>query len=325
MTATTPTEITPRRTAIIRGSLLIFVIVILLFVFAVPRSTPPAASLASPNQAFVDRAGIVSPQFAREWAGALLNDDRAQIVIYVDRSPPAGELAAWAIRTASEWQIGAAKDDTGVVLFVFTEPRLARLDVGYGLEDRLPDARVRQLLETHLVPAFAQGEYEKGFDALIFAIRDAIGGDDAESIHARAAAARARNDVPWLSLAIPAIQRTPRVVSAVIDEFMENGAATRIPILIATAVALAIVAFGVTMAANTVWRVVTLPAAIRARRAKNGHMAIAVSVFEIVMGIGGFLFALSLVMMVLLAADSLYTRKGNFSGAGAAVAWPAPR
>jgi len=316
--------ITPRQVTIIRWSLLAFVAVMALLVFAVPRSPPPPPSLAHPDQAFVDRAGIVSPDFARQWAGGLLNDDRAQIVVFVDRKHPEGDLSAWAIQTASDWKIGAAKDDTGVVVFVFTEPRLARIDVGYGLEDRLTDARVRQLLENHLVPAFSRGEYARGFDALIFALRKELGGDDADSIHARAAEARKRADVPWFSQVGTAFARVPRVVTGTLDTFREEGPATRIPILVAAGVILAIAVFGVAMLVNTIWRFATLPARIRSRRASGTGVAVAASVFEIAMGIGGFLICLTLVMLVLLAAESFFTRKGSFSGAGAAVVWPAP-
>lgn len=326
MAQATTATITPRQTLIIRASLLAFVVAALLLIFAVPRVPPPPPSLANPNEAFVDRVGIVSPQFAREWAGGLLNDDRAQIVVYVDRKPPEGDFAAWAIQTASEWKIGADKDDTGIVLFVFTEPRIARIDVGYGVEDRLTDARTRQLLETHLVPAFARAEYEKGFDALIFAIRKELGGDDAASIHARAAEAYKRADVPWFSQVGTAFSRMPRVVSGTIGTFREEGASTRIAILVAGSVFLTISALGIAMVINTIWRIVTLPSTIRARKASGSGVAITSSVFEIVMGIGVILICLTLVMLVMLAADSLFTRKGSFSGAGAAVIWPmAPR
>jgi uncharacterized membrane protein YgcG len=312
-----------RRATLIRGSLMAIVAIMALLVFALPRKPAPPPSLAHPDQAFVDRAGIVSPDFARQWAGALLDDDRAQIVVFVDRKPPQGELAAWAIQTASDWKVGAAKDDTGLVVFVFTEPRLARIDVGYGLEDRLTDARVHQLLETHLVPAFARGDYERGFDALIFGLRKELGGDDAESIHARAAEARKRADVPWFSQVGPAFARVPRVVAGTVDTFRVEGPATRIPILVAASVILAIAACGVAMAANTVWKVVKLPATIQSRKAGGMGVATAASVFEIAMGVAGFLICLTLVMLVLLAAGSFFTRQGSFSGAGAVVMWPA--
>ena len=122
--------VTPQVVRNVRIGAIALVIVVLLLIFAITRAQPPPASLANPNEAFVDRAGIVSPAFARQWAGALLNDDRAEIVIYVDRKLPEGDLASWAIQTATEWKVGASKNDTGLVLFVFVDPRIARLDVG---------------------------------------------------------------------------------------------------------------------------------------------------------------------------------------------------
>jgi hypothetical protein len=44
-----------------------------------------------------------------------------------------------------------------------------------------------------------------------------------------------------------------------------------------------------------------------------------------VIGIAMFLVCLSLLMIVLLSAESFLTRRGEFSGAGAAIVWPAPR
>jgi uncharacterized membrane protein YgcG len=265
--------------------------------------------------------GIVSPKFAREWAGALLNDDRAEIVIYVDRKPPEGDLAAWAIQTASDWKIGASKNDTGLVLFVFTEPRVARLDVGYGLEGVITDARARQLLEAHLAPAFAAGQYERGFDALIFAIRKEIGGDDADSIIARAQESYKRADVPWLVQLGVAIKRIPRVSISIARAFLEGNAAERFVILVMSSVGLAIAALGIAMAGTALWQVVTIPAYLRAHRRDQG-VAIAAVAFQIGMRGAVFFICLSLVALVMLAADSLFTREGRFSGAGAAIVWP---
>ncbi|MFO1314945.1 MAG: TPM domain-containing protein [Burkholderiales bacterium] len=319
-----PDADTSRTKRIARVSLAVWAVVVLLLIFAVPRSAPPPASLANPNEAFVDRAGIVSPAFARSWAGALLNDDRAEIAIYVDRKPPEGDVGAWAIQTASDWKIGASRNDTGLVLFVFTEPRIARIDVGYGLEDRLTDARIRQLLETHLAPAFAAGRYEQGFDALIFAIRKELGGDDAASIHARAAEARRRADVPWITQMATALARVPRVSMAVGRAFLEGHAVERLTIVVAGSVALGVAAVGLVMAVATVWSLVTIPARVRARG--GGGVAIAAAAFQIAMGAVVVFLCLSLVALVMLAAESYFTREGRFSGAGAMIVWPeAPR
>jgi uncharacterized membrane protein YgcG len=308
---------------IVRLALALWAVVVLLLVFAVPRSPPPPASLANPNEAFVDRVGIVAPAFARQWAGGLLNDDRAEIAIYVDRKPPEGDVGAWAIQTASDWKIGASKNDTGLVLFVFTEPRIARIDVGYGLEDRLTDARVRQLLETHLAPAFAAGQYEQGFDALIFGIRKELGGDDADSIHARAAEARRRADVPWLTQMATALTRVPRVSLAVGRAFLEGHPVERFAIIVAGSVVLGVAAVGVAMAVATLSILVTFAARVRARG--GGGVAIAAGAFQVAMGVVVVFLCLSLLALVMLAAESYFTREGRFSGAGSMIVWPEAR
>jgi uncharacterized membrane protein YgcG len=319
-----PAMASDRTVRMVRGSLIAFAVIVLVLVFAVPREPPPPPSLAQPEQAFDDRAGIVSPAFAREWSGALLNDDRAQIAIYVDRRLPEGDLATWATQTATDWKIGTARKDTGLVIFVFTEPRLARLEVGYGLEDVLTDARSRQLLEDYLAPAFAQGQYERGFDALIFAIRKEIGGDDAESIHRRAAEAR-KAQAPWYTEFGAAFARTPRLLTATIQNFREGGAGTRFAILIFVGVGLAVVLVGLTFAAITVWTVAALPAKLRKSRAGGETVSVPAAVFQVLMGCAGFLICLALTSLVLLAAEGMLTRKGSFSGAGAAIVWPVPR
>jgi uncharacterized protein len=316
-----PIVVSDRTVRIVRSSLLAFVVIVLALVFAVPRMPPPPPSLAEPEQAFVDRAGIVKPAFAREWAGALLNDDRAQIVVYVDRNLPEGNLAAWATQTATDWKIGTAHNDTGVAIFVFTEPRLARVEVGYGLEGLIPDARARQLLEAHVAPAFARGEYERGFDALIFAIRKEIGGDDAESIHRRSAEER-KAQLPWYKEIGTAFARSPRLASATVRNFREAGAGGRIAILVFVGVGLTIALAGLTLGANTIWSVTTLPAKLRKTKARADQVRVAAALYQIAVGCFGFFICLVLISLVLLATEGMLTRKGSFSGAGAAIVWP---
>jgi len=315
-------SVSPGTIRIVRWSLVAFVIAIALLVVAILRKPPPPPSPAQPNEAFVDRVGIVSPKFAREWAGALLNDPRLEFVIYVDKRPPEGDLSSWAIQTASDWKIGANKKDTGLVLFVFTEPRLARMDVGYGLEATFTDAHVRRLLEDHLAPAFAKGDYERGFDAFIKAVRDDMGGDAAIA-RALIADVQTPNE-PFVAQAASALQRTPGAISATVANYRESNVGERIIILIMASVVLGIAALGLFCVANTVWRVITFRARFRERKAKGGAVALAVSVFEVVMGVAGFALCFAMIVVVLMIAESYLSRKGSFSGAGAAIVWPAP-
>lgn len=315
--------VTPELVRKVRIGLIAFAVIVLLLMFALPRYEPPPPVLSDPGEAFVDKVGIVPTKFADKWAGALLNDDRAQIAIYVDRKAPEGDLSAWAIQTASDWKIGAAKDDTGVVLFIFTEPRTARIDVGYGLEDKLTDARVRELLETHLAPAFAAGQYERGIDAIIFALRKAIGGDDAESIHARAAAARERNRSSWAADVVTAVKRVPRVVVAIGQRFLEEGPIERFVMMVFIGVALAVLAVGGAVLAASISTLAAMPAMLRASADNAARVKVAAGVaFQTAMGVALAVICISLVTMVLLTSESFFTRQGRFSGAGAVIVWP---
>lgn len=322
------TSVTPRQIRAARWTLLGVLVTVLLLIFAVPRTPSLTPSPAQPDQAFVDRVGVVSPRFAREWAGALLVDPRFDLVIYVDARPPTGDVVSWTMRAASDWKVGTAKNDTGLVLFVFTEPRIARLEVGYGLEHVLTDARVAQLLGTHLTPAFAEGEYERGFNAIIRAIREEMGGD-AGAARAMEAWVKAPRE-SFVSRIPSAFARTPRLVSATTRNYLEGGPEVRVAILVFVAVGLGIVAAGLGCVINTAWLLYTIPASLRGRKGREaGGPEAAVrlvgdlKLFEIALGLGGVGICLAMTAFILLASEDFLTRRGAYGGAGAAVVWHA--
>jgi uncharacterized protein len=327
-TSAPSTTVTPRQIRAARWTLVGLLAALLLLIFAVPRTPGPPPSPAQPAQAFVDRVGLVSPRFAREWAGALLVDPRFELVIYVDARPPTDDVASWTMRAASDWKVGAAKNDTGLVLFVFTEPRIARLEVGYGLEHALTDIRVAQILGAHLAPAFAEGQYERGFDAVIRAIREEMGGDAGA---ARAMEAWVKTPSEGFVSRIPsAFARTPRLVSATGRNYLAGGPDARLAILVFAVVGLAIAAAGLVCAINTVWLLVTIPARLRQRKGRGAagpeaavQLLADLKLFEIATGIGGFAICLALIALVLLASEDFLSRRGAYGGAGATVVWGA--
>ena len=84
--------------------------------------------------------------------------------------------------------------------------------------------------------------------------------------------------------------------------------------MVPTSVGLAIAALGIAMACHALWLIVTLPASLRAHRGDKA--AVAAVAFKIGMGFAVFFLCLSMVALVMLVAESLFTREGRFSGAG---------
>ena len=81
-----------------------------------------------------------------------------------------------AVRVFESWGLGQKGDNNGVLLLVAVADRRARIEVGYGLEDRLTDALSRRILEDRLFPSFRSGAYAQGVLSTCQGIVDATRG-----------------------------------------------------------------------------------------------------------------------------------------------------
>ena len=78
---------------------------------------------------------------------------------------------------AREARVGQKKIDNGAILFVFTEDRKMRIEVGYGLEGALPDALAHRIQESEILPRFRSNDYAGGIEAGMTAMMAAIKGE----------------------------------------------------------------------------------------------------------------------------------------------------
>jgi len=118
-----------------------------------------------------------------------------QLVVYVAASTGEVPLEEFAVKTFEAWKVGRAGLDDGVVLFVFTQDRRARIEVGYGLEGELPDAIASRLLRERLVPALAEGRLEQGLTDTVAGI---IGTLDGALVPPAPAVTQPQLPPPWV-------------------------------------------------------------------------------------------------------------------------------
>lgn len=87
---------------------------------------------------------------------------KAQIVVVTipsfEETPPAD----YALALLREWGVGDKTLNNGVVLVVGVKDRSSRIEVGYGLEGALPDAKTGRIQDEYMIPHFQQGDYDKG-------------------------------------------------------------------------------------------------------------------------------------------------------------------
>ena len=143
-----------------------------LAVIALLASTPPA-----PTRWVEDRAAFLSPG-ARETLDAKLAGYQQatghQVVVWIDKTLQGAALDDWAARTFEAWRLGRQGSDDGLAIFIFAEDRTIDIEVGYGLEDKVPDAVASRIIREVMTPRLQAGDRDAavagGVDAVLAAI-----------------------------------------------------------------------------------------------------------------------------------------------------------
>ena len=100
----------------------------------------------------------------------LLKTGGSQIAVLTVPNLGGEVLEQASIKVAEQWQLGKAKVDNGVLLFVAKQERKIRIEVGQGLEGALPDAYARRIVSDTMVPLFRQNKPSEGILAGVVAI-----------------------------------------------------------------------------------------------------------------------------------------------------------
>src|SRR5215813_5820773 len=148
---------------------------VLAAVAAAPAAQP--ATPAPPTRWVEDHAALMSPAVRDALDARLAGYQRAtghQVVVWIGRTTGGEPLADWAVRTFAAWQLGRKGVDDGVAIFVLADDRAIDIEVGYGLEDRIPDAIASRIIREVMAPRLRAGDRDgavtAGADAVLAAI-----------------------------------------------------------------------------------------------------------------------------------------------------------
>ncbi|MDE7227633.1 MAG: TPM domain-containing protein [Treponemataceae bacterium] len=116
----------------------------------------------------VDTAGILSARARNElneYLVAASEQTGVQVAVLTVPSLNGETIASYGIAAAEAWGLGQRGADNGVLLTVAMEEHEVRIDVGYGLEEKLTDTVCGLIIRQHIVPAFRSGDYATGIKA----------------------------------------------------------------------------------------------------------------------------------------------------------------
>lgn len=129
-----------------------------------------AVSLPAPTTDFfvADYAGVLSPdtkQYIMEKSTAYHTSDGTQLVVATIPSLEGASIEQYALELARSWGVGSSEADNGLLILLAVNDREIRVEVGYGLEGVLNDAKVGRFIR-EATPALGQSDWDTGIRTL---------------------------------------------------------------------------------------------------------------------------------------------------------------
>lgn len=146
----------------------------------VGSSAPVRAAVPQPAGYVTDEAGLLTPPQVASLDRTLSDYERQtsnQIVVLTVKSLEGQDIESYSIAVAEAWKAGQKHKDNGAILVVAPNERKVRIEVGYGLEGVLTDAKSAQIIRNILVPRFREKDYYAGITAAVSAMQAVIGGE----------------------------------------------------------------------------------------------------------------------------------------------------
>jgi uncharacterized protein len=127
----------------------------------------PAFTLDIPalTNRVMDEAGILSgseKSDLTDYLESLDNTTGIQIAVLTIPSLENEDLEGYSVRVAQAWRLGKKDKDNGALLLVAMNEHKVRIEVGYGLEDKLTDAKCGLIIRNVITPEFRSGNYGEG-------------------------------------------------------------------------------------------------------------------------------------------------------------------
>ena len=154
------------------------------------------------NERVCDYGGILNARQKVEitdYLERLEQTSGIQIGVLTVPSLKGDSIERFSMKAAEKWKLGQNKKDNGALLVVALAERKMRIEVGYGLEDKLTDTKCGLILRNVVAPAFRNGNYGLG---IYDAVRNmgGIASDNAELVANNVAKSDSDDEDDFMSL-----------------------------------------------------------------------------------------------------------------------------
>jgi len=136
---------------------------------------------SAPTHWVTDGAGLLSAEAVASLDARLEAFDREtghQVIVYIGRTTGGISIEEWAVKAFEAWKVGRKGLDDGLALFIMANDRRMRIEVGYGLEDKVPDIMASRVINDILVPGFRSGNRDATVTTAVERLLSLISGRD---------------------------------------------------------------------------------------------------------------------------------------------------
>jgi uncharacterized protein len=104
----------------------------------------------------------------------------AEIAVLTINSTQPMSIEEYAVKTFEKNGIGKKGVDNGILIVVAVQDRMWRIEVGYGLEGTINDAKAGRIGRDYMTTSFREGNYGEGFYNAVIALGNEINGTSTE-------------------------------------------------------------------------------------------------------------------------------------------------
>ncbi|MFA6430830.1 MAG: TPM domain-containing protein [Candidatus Margulisiibacteriota bacterium] len=112
-----------------------------------------------------DFAGILDSQSSakiNELSKQLESKTSAEMAIAIVKTTAPLVPKEYAVKLFKKWGIGKKGKDNGILILLSMEDRRVEIEVGYGLEGAINDAKAGKILDDYVIPFFKKGDFAGG-------------------------------------------------------------------------------------------------------------------------------------------------------------------
>jgi uncharacterized protein len=144
---------------------LLLAVLSLCLCFSLSQTAQAEPKIPELSRHVMDQAGMLAPASGAQLEARLAAYEKTtghQFVLFTVPSLEGANLEQYSMSVAEKWKLGDKDRDDGIILLIVQKEKQARIEVGYGLEGAVPDAKAAQVIRHQLIPAFKQGNFEAG-------------------------------------------------------------------------------------------------------------------------------------------------------------------